>query len=336
MGIGFDSGTYNLVCCTRDDKGKDVYKREVNAFIEIPLDNPFLFNIMDESGKVPLINRGDMAFALGEAALNMAVTLDLDLKRPMKDGCVNPAEKDAFEILNLMIHSMIDEIEADGVPLYFSVPANAVNEQTDADYHRHILQGIFDAYESSRGYKVRARPLNEGLALIYAELQSKAYSGIGISFGAGMVNLCCATHGVPAFQFALVNSGDWIDKQVAKATGESVAYVNKQKENVDLGKTPTSLGDRAIRGQYQIMVEKTIQGIKKGLAESGKKIRQDNPIDVVIAGGTAMPTGFDTLFKETLLAAKLPLKVGSIIKPKEPLYSVARGCLIAAEKSQQG
>jgi len=335
-GIGFDCGTYNLVCCTRDDKKKDVYKREVNAFIEIPLDNPFLYSIMEESGKVPLINRGDIAFALGEAALNMAVTLDLDLKRPMKDGCVNPSEKDAFEILNLMIHSMIEEIDQDGVPLYYSVPANAVNEQTDADYHGHILQAIFDAYESSKGYKVKARPLNEGLALIYAELQSKAYTGIGISFGAGMVNLCCATHGVPAFQFAIVNSGDWIDKQAAKATGESIAFINQQKQSVDLSKVPVSLVDRAIKGQYQIMVEKTVQGIKKGLAEAGKKVRQDKPIDIVIAGGTSMPVGFDKLFKDTLLAAKLPIKVGNIIRPKEPLYSVALGCLVAAEKSTQG
>jgi hypothetical protein len=44
--IGFDVGTYNLVCCKRNDKGDFVYKREVNAFLSMPLDNDFVFNMM--------------------------------------------------------------------------------------------------------------------------------------------------------------------------------------------------------------------------------------------------------------------------------------------------
>lgn len=338
-GIGFDCGTYNLVCCTRNAKSEKkelLFKREINAFLEIPLDNPFLFGVMKESEKVPLIEKGDVAYALGEAAVNMAYTLDKELKRPMKDGCVNPTEYDAFEILNTMIHNMVDEIDQDQVPLYYSVPANAVNERTDADFHQGTLQQIFDAYESSKGFKVNARPINEGLALVYAELKDKAYTGIGISFGAGMVNLCCTTHGVPAFQFAIVNSGDWIDAQAARATGESVNFINKHKQTVDLSKEPTHMVDRAIKLQYQIMVEKTVAGIKRGLAESGKKVRSDKDLDIVIAGGTSMPVGFDKLFSETIMAAKLPFKVGSVIRPKDPLYSVARGCLVAAEKSSQG
>ena len=92
MAIGFDVGTYNLVCCNRDEKGNFVYKREVNAFLEMPLDNDFVFNMMKMAG-VPLIHREDanVAYALGEAAVNIAYTMtQLDLKRPMKDGCVNP------------------------------------------------------------------------------------------------------------------------------------------------------------------------------------------------------------------------------------------------------
>jgi hypothetical protein len=34
---------------TRDDKGNFVHKREINAFIEIPLDDRFLFNIMRDA-----------------------------------------------------------------------------------------------------------------------------------------------------------------------------------------------------------------------------------------------------------------------------------------------
>lgn len=329
--LGFDCGTYNLVCCRRDDKNNFVYKREVNAFLELPLENRFVFNMMKNAG-VPLIERENVAYALGEAACDMAYTMSqLELKRPMTSGCVNPKERDAFQILSIMIHSLVEGVKHDGETLYYCVPANAINEETDAEYHQRILEAIFKAYKNESGYTVDAHPINEALALVYAELGKKAYTGIGVSFGAGMVNLCFAMYGSPVFSFSIVNSGDWIDRMAAKATGETVAFINKEKTKIDLTKVPTSLVERAIQTQYRLMVEHTVSGIKKGFTEITKTVRADSPVDVVVAGGTSSPYGFATLFKDVLLQAKLPIKVGDVIKPNDPLFSVARGCLIAAE-----
>jgi len=338
MAIGFDCGTYNLVCCKRDDEGNFVNKREVNAFLRMPLENRFVFNMMKKAG-VPLIERKDnnTAYALGEAAVNMAYTMTgIELRRPMNAGCLNPQEKSAQQIMSIMIHSLLDEVKSDGETLYYSVPANAINEETDADYHAKVLEQIFRAFKDGEGRKISAHPINEGLALVYAELADKAYTGIGISFGAGMVNLCFAIYGAPIFQFSLVNSGDWIDKMSAKATGETPTFINKEKMKADLTIEPESLVQRAIKAQYEIMMSKTITGIKGGLEEKGNKARHDNPIDIVIAGGTSQPPGFDTMFKELVGRANLPIEIGNIIRPKDPLYSVARGCLIAAEAADQG
>ena len=330
-GIGFDCGTYNLVSCKRDEKNNFVYKREVNAFLELPLENRFVFNMMKSAG-VPLIERDKVAYALGEASVNMTYTMSqLELKRPMIHGCVNPKEKDAFQIMSIMIHSLIDGVTKDGEVLYYCVPANAINQETDADYHQRILDAIFKAYKNDQGMKVDAHPINEALALVYAELGKKAFTGIGISFGAGMVNICYALYGNPVFAFALVNSGDWIDRQAAKATGENISFINKEKTKIDLTKAPTTLVERAIHTQYRLMIEHTVSGIKKGFADITKTVRADTPVDVVIAGGTSSPSGFQTLFKETIQQADLPIKIGEIIKPNDPLYSVARGCLLAAE-----
>lgn len=332
--IGFDVGTYNLVCCNRDDNGNFVNKREVNAFLELPLENRFVFNMMKNAG-VPLIERENVAYAIGEAAVNMAYTMSqLELKRPMAHGCVNPKEKDAFQILNIMIHSLLDNVKQDNETLYYCVPANAINEDTDADYHQKVLEAIFKAYKSDKGFKINANPINEALALVYAELGKKAYTGIGISFGAGMVNICYAMYGTPVFTFAIVNSGDWIDKQAARATGETPTFINKEKTKIDLSKAPTNLVERAIQTQYRLMIEHTITGIKKGLAGASKAVHTEAPVDIVIAGGTSSPYGFATLFKDTLVQANLSIKVGEVIKPNDPLYSVARGCLIAAEAAK--
>lgn len=698
--VGFDCGTYNLVSASRNDKKDIEFKRELNAFIELPLENRFMFNMMKASG-VKLIERDKVAYAVGEAAREMCLSMSqIELRRPMKDGCVNPKEKDAYKILQIMIHSLIGEV-ADGTVLYYSVPANAVNQETDADYHQKILEGIFKSYNVN-GKRLKAFPINEALALVFAELGHKAYTGIGVSClcpgttvytdkgianiedvkvgdkvithkgrwstifnvikknfkglqtklqikgyvnntesykfvdnhqvyikrennwqwvgcedlkvgdivgepivyenkeldkhtmticerttcgpyikkqygvtqnlqrligyfmgdgsvndtegciqfdfstnerdniddvktilqlifekpssevnksencirvkcyskglcswfknhcydenkqkkypwdlqrigygdaanllaglvrsdgwfndetvsfgntnthliwltrqcfarlgiatslcqreprehyyekderwiiglkdewsvetgsklsltsikdfisnvncdnnlisnklwiedgficgkiqaieydeyegevydlqveedysfsgpmltikncGAGMVNVCYSIYSAPVFQFSLVNSGDWIDKMAAKATGESPVFINKEKHNIDLEKTPSSLVERAIQTQYRLMIEKTVRGIKEGIEIAGNKARSENPIDVIVAGGTAGPKGFDKLFREVLKEAELPIKIGEIKRPEDYLYAVAKGCLIAAENS---
>jgi len=338
MAVGFDIGTYNLVCCRRDEKNNFAYKREVNAFIEIPLSDRFVFNMMKNSG-VPLIEwkEANVAYALGEAAVNIAYSMNqVELKRPMHAGTLNPKEKHAQQIMSIMVHSLLDSVKTPNENLYYCVPANAVNEETDADYHSFILKAMFDGFEDETNhYKVNPNPINEGLALVYAELEKKQRTGIGISFGGGMVNLCFAIFGAPVFTFALVNSGDWIDKKAAQATGESIAFINREKEKVNLTDTSDSMVQRAIKAQYEIMIQKTVTGIKKGLEEVGNKARANNAIDVVIAGGTSSPIGFDALFSETIKKAGLPIELGEIIRPVDPLYSVARGCLLAAEAASE-
>jgi hypothetical protein len=335
MAIGFDAGTYNLVACTRGD-GAFVHKREVNAFITLPVNEGqgFMFKIMKDKD-VPIIERQNTAYVMGEAAVNMAYDMNLEVKRPMKDGCVNPRESEAFQIMSMMIHGLLDDVKQDKEKLFYCVPANAINETTDADFHQKLLGQIFKAYKSEAGHTVDANPINEALALVYAELGAKAYTGIGISFGAGMVNVCYSTFGHPAFKFAIVNSGDWIDQQAAKATNETPAFINHEKTKIDLLKVPTSLVERAVMTQYQLMMEKTVAGIKKGVEEAGAKTRGDKPVDVVIAGGTSLPNGFDVKFKEILSSASLPIKLGEIRRPHDALYSVARGCLIAAEAAEK-
>jgi hypothetical protein len=337
MGIGLDAGTYTLVTCQRDDQNNFIHKKEINAFIEFPIESRFVFNMMKNAG-VPLIERKDagVAYALGEAALDIAYTMSqIDVRRPMRDGCLNPKEKSAQQVLSIMIHSLLDNVKKDNETLYYSIPANAINEETDADYHSKVLEAIFKAFKDEKGFTVNPQPINEGLALVYAELAEKHWTGFGISFGAGMVNVCFAMFGAPIFQFAIVNSGDWIDKQASRATGETVAFINREKMKLDLSESSDNLIQRAIKAQYEIMMQKTVLEIKKGLEKSGNKARTNDPLDIVIAGGTSCPKGFAQLFGDVIKKSHLPMEIGKVIRPKDPLYSVARGCLIAAEAADQ-
>lgn len=333
MALGFDVGTYNLVCARRGEGDEVKYRKEINSFIELPLENRYLFNMMKKAG-VPLIEKDNVAYVVGEAAVNMAYTLkQIALKRPMKDGCLNSDEQDAFKILSIMIHSLIGKVDKDKEVLYYCVPANAVNRETDADYHEKVVNSIFKAYNVDKK-TIQAFPINEALALVYAELGQKQYTGIGISFGAGMVNFCYSIYASSVCEFSSVNCGDWVDQQAAKATNESPTVINKAKTKIDLSKPPASAIERAIQTQYRLMVEKTVANIKKAIVETDS-VKSENPVDIVIAGGSSAPNGFVELVREVIKEAKMPIEIGEIRRPDDHLYAVARGCLIAAEVSQQ-
>lgn len=332
-GIGADIGTYNLICSRRGENGEIKSKKEVNCFLELPLENRFMFNMLKQA-KVPIIERDKVAYVVGETAVDMAYTLpSISLHRPMSDGCLNPKEKDAFRILSIMIHSLMGEVDRDQDILYYSVPANAINQETDADYHSKVLQSIFKAYKQN-GKTVNAFPLNEGLALVFAELAHKQYTGIGISFGAGQINLCYSIFSHPVFQMSLVNSGDWIDKQAAKACGESPTVVNKEKTKIDLTKYPSNIVERAIKTQYEILIQKTVSEIKKAIIDNGTKCNTKQPLDIILGGGVVSPPGFVDLFKAMVKESQWPIALGEIKKPDDHLFSVARGCLVAAENAQ--
>lgn len=335
MAIGFDVGTYNLICARRVPNSNEIKcVKEVNAFVELNLEdqNRSFFNVVKD--KVPLIERNNKGYIFGQAAIDMALTLPkIELKRPMSNGCLNPKEKDAFKILQLMCHSLVGKTSSDKEVLYFCVPANAVNAETDADFHRDVLSDVFKSYKVD-GKTLVPFHINEAMALIYAELGDKQFSGIGISLGAGMVNFCHAIYATEVSSFSIVNAGDWIDQQAAKATGETPVFINKVKQKLDLTVTPTNFVERAIKAQYKLMVENIVSNIKKVMSNSDSKVRTEQPVDIIVAGGTASPNGFVDLFKEMITNAKLPFPIGDIRRPEDHLYAVARGCLVAAEASQ--
>jgi len=77
------------------------------------------------------------------------------------------------------------------------------------------------------------------------------------------------------------------------------------------------------------MIEKTVNEIKKEL--ENLKVKIEDPVEIVVAGGTSIPEGFDTLFEKVIREANLPIPIGVVRRVLDPQKSVARGALIAAE-----
>jgi cell division ATPase FtsA len=64
-------------------------------------------------------------------------------------------------------------------------------------------------------------------------------------------------------------------------------------------------------------------------------IEEGLDVPVVVTGGTASPNGFEKLFEDHLEDSSLPFSVSGVSHAEEPLYSVARGALVAARSDEE-
>jgi cell division ATPase FtsA len=176
------------------------------------------------------------------------------------------------------------------------------------------------------------------MAVIYSELADSNFTGLGISFGAGMTNVCLAYYAVPVMKFSIARGGDWIDEETANATGETVDKVTSIKEDDFRLDFTTDAGgvEGALAIYYDNLLDYVIENIVAEVNE--EDVEEGLDVPVVVTGGTSSPAGFEELFEERLANADIPFNVSGVQQASEPLYSVARGALVAArtEEDEEG
>lgn len=342
--IGLDLGTKHIVLAWRDDNNKVKSRFEVNGYLTIPRPDSFTEQLLQKSG-VPYIKNDDEIIAIGGKAEQLAYTFNKTLKRPMAEGSLSKDDEYSQEIMAIIIRSIIKSAVGkldDGSLIYFCTTADAINSTNlNISFHKKIVELIIKGYATEA--KVNANHINEARCLVVEETGA----AIGISWGAGTVTVHAGIFGVPIFEFSIVGAGDWIDTEAAKRFGYDPAYPGKdsletptsicrKKESLDLTLYPAKKDDKvglAIYLMYEILVENVVRGIVKGFNENRDKCRFDKPVPIVNAGGTSMPNGFMELFKKKLdeVRSQLSFPVGDVRRADDPLFAVARGCLVAAE-----
>ena len=89
----------------------------------------------------------------------------------------------------------------------------------------------------------------------------------------------------------------------------------------------------ALTVYYDALITYIIKNLDRRLAEiEPPKVS----FPVAVAGGSSIPKGFFDLFEKKLKETKLKIDVSNMIRAKDPLHSVARGCLIAARTQEAG
>jgi hypothetical protein len=73
-----------------------------------------------------------------------------------------------------------------------------------------------------------------------------------------------------------------------------------------------------------------VQSLAQALAGQSRLPRLEQPVPLVLSGGTVLPAGFKEVFERALQACKLPIVISEVRMASEPLYSTAKGTLVAA------
>jgi hypothetical protein len=213
--------------------------------------------------------------------------------------------------------------------LCFSIPSAPNDHSSDLIFHERSVQRIFEKL----GYQ--ARSVNEGLAVVYSELKDANFTGIGMSFGGGMCNVCLAYLGLPVFTIATTRAGDYIDHSAASVTGETPTTVRLYKENA--AETGFTLDggadgsiDRALSVYYADVIETAAAALQTAMVESKKLPRFTAPIPIVCAGGTTMAGTFLAKLRAVIAATELPVEIGEVYLAKDPFNATAKGALVGA------
>jgi hypothetical protein len=323
LGRGLDVGTANLLSATQDAAGEIVVKRERNAFLEIPAEFASNKDMLTRLN-VPYVTFHNRMYVLGDASFNLANMFGKEVRRPMQDGFLSPNEQDAIPMLRFIVERLLGEPRSDNEPVYFCVPAPSIDKDNDTVYHEGIVSGLLKKI----GYAPHA--MNEGHAIIYSELADQDFTGIGVSCGGGMFNVCVAYKTIPAVKFSVARGGDWIDSHVAKVMGIARTRATAIKEgDVDLMQ-PKSREEEAVVLYYRNLISYVLQNLKQRFQLARDVPQFEDPVEVVVAGGTSLVGGFVEVFAEELEKVEFPLKIAGVRRAEDALTSVVRGCLIAA------
>jgi hypothetical protein len=322
LGRGLDVGTANLASAVQDVEGNVSIKIQRNAFIDIDTDD-YTRNMLTKLNVQYVVINGKMV-VVGDPAFELANIFNRETRRPMKAGVISPQETEAMPIEKLLLENLLGPPTQPNENCYFSIPADPIDAEFNVVYHK----GLFGGMLKKMGFN--PKPLLEGHAVVFAELANDDFTGIGISCGGGMFNICVSYKSIPALAFSTSRAGDWIDRNVATVLGIKASRAAAIKEKGMNILSPKNREEEAVEIYYRNLISYTLENIKHRFESASGMPSFPEPVEIVCAGGTSMIGGFIEVFRQEFEAIKFPISVKNIRRADDALFSVAKGCLVAA------
>jgi hypothetical protein len=314
----------NLLSARQTVEGKVVTQRIRDAFIDLELDAKKTLRM----SKIDYVEKDGQLIVIGDSALNMANLFKREIRRPLNRGVISPGEVDAQQVLSLLICHILGDPVVEGEHCFYSVPSSPVDDlDQDVVYHTEIFRKIVSEY----GFT--PHPMNEAMAIIYSQCAAENFSGLSVSYGAGMMNIALAFQTVKGMDFALARGGDFVDTHAAKALGSTASRMCAIKEKgVNLA-SPKGREEEAITLYIRSLIRYGFDNIAAQFKKVQSTLDLPDPVPFVVSGGTSKAGGFMNVFNEEFEAVKkkgFPIKISEVRQAKDPLTAVAEGLLVLA------
>ncbi len=319
--VGIDVGTSRIVVARAGEEYQ--YTTELNAFVSMPYSKLTVAVLQKEN--IPHSVQNSHIIVNGNESEKFAEFLGVEMRRPMTRGTLDPKEPESLNQIRNIIAAMTGPAAKEGQRLCFTVPAPPLGADESLTYHESTLRQVL----TSLGYETRA--LNEGMAVVFGELDSSNYTGIGISCGGGLCNVAMAYLSVPVLSYSIAKAGDHIDTSAAAVTGERANRIRITKEqSFHLNGMHADKIHQVIGVYYDNMIDTLVSSMKEAFVKTRNMPKIGRPVPLVLSGGTAMPKGFRDRFEKALRAVDFPLEISEVRMASDPLHAAAKGALVAA------
>jgi len=290
--LGLDVGTSRIVTARRA-AGEIHYESQLNAFVTIPFSK--ITEGVLEREKIPHTVQANEIMVHGNESEKFAHVLNAETRRTMVGGVLDAKEPESLTMIREILASMLEPALQPAGPdarrkqkICFTVPAPPLGAESSLTYHEVTLRQIL----TELGQETVS--INEGLAVVYGELENSNYTGIGISCGGGLCNVCLAYLSVPVLSFSIPKAGDYIDSSAASVMGERANRIRLTKE--DSFHFNGFFADKihqVIGVYYDDMIHSLAGALKDAFARTSNLPKFNRPIPMVLSGGTAgLRTGF--------------------------------------------
>ncbi|MBF0387587.1 MAG: hypothetical protein HQL20_06995 [Candidatus Omnitrophica bacterium] len=322
VGVGLDVGTSNLVAARVTEKGEESTVSK-NAFLYVREDDTTKELLTRMNIPQQMVN-GKLC-VVGKNAYDFSNYFDRRTQRSMNIGVINPLEREAIHVINLIVSKMLWKPRVANEVCSFSLPGQPVDSAIDITYHRNVIETMLSCF----GFE--PLPINEAFAVVLSELKDQKFTGVGVSCGGGMVNVCITYTSVVIAEFSIARGGDWIDQRAANAVDVSVNKILLAKEKGMSIVGPESREEESIAIYYRQYIRYSLEQIAKVLHTPDTAAQFDGAVDIVFAGGSSMVGGFIDVVRKELRSVDLGIKINEARMAADPFLSVSRGCLLNAQ-----
>ena len=319
--LGLDVGTSRIVVARNADSNYS-YEAQLNAFITLPY-SKLAENLLVRENVFHEVRGAEIVVA-GNDAEKFAEVFHVETRRPMANGVLNAHEPHSLAVVRMIIGKLCGTA-GERQRIFFSIPARPPDGDGGVAYHEASIRQML----TELGYTPHA--IEEGLAVVFGELGAVNYTGIGISCGSGMCNVCLAVLSMPVLSFSVPRAGDFIDYNAASVTGEVINRIRVLKEHAfRINGLSGNRFQNAISVYYDEMIQSLTGELRAHFADTKRIPKLDQPVPLVLSGGSVMPKGFLDRFIHNLRANEFPVRLADVRLSSDPLNSTARGALMAA------